>query len=96
MSPNLRFFGYNRSVFVRHRVGEWMISTCVVPTVKHGGGGVMVWLCFAGDTLGDLLRIQGTLNHHGYHSILQRYTIPSGLCLMGLFVFKEDNDQTHL
>ena len=34
-------FGSNHRVFVRCRVGERMISTCVVPTVKHGGGGVM-------------------------------------------------------
>ena len=34
-------FGSNRRVFVRCRAGEWMISICVVPTVKHGGG-VMV------------------------------------------------------
>ena len=60
-----------------------MISPCVVPTVKHGGGGVMVSGCFAGDTVNDLFRIQGTLNQHGYHSILQRYSIPSGLCLVG-------------
>ena len=41
--------------------------------------------------------IQGTLNHHGYHSILQRYAIPSGLRLVGLsFVFQQDNDPTHL
>ena len=41
----------------------------------------------------DLLRIQGTLNQHGYHSILQWYAIPSGMCLVGLsFVFQEDND----
>ena len=46
---------------------------------------------------GDLFRIQGTLNQHGYHSILQRYTIPSGLRLVGLsFVFQQDNDPTHL
>ena len=37
-------FVFNRHVFVRRRVDERMISTCVVPTVKHGGGGVMV-LC---------------------------------------------------
>ena len=65
-----------------------MISACVVPTVKHGGEGVMVWGCFAGDIVRDLFRIPGTLNQHIYHSILQRYTIPSGLRLVGLsFVF---------
>jgi hypothetical protein len=38
--------------------------------VKHGGGGVMAWGCFTGDTVCDLFRIQGTLSQHGYHSIL--------------------------
>uniref|UniRef100_A0AAZ3NP13 Transposase Tc1-like domain-containing protein n=1 Tax=Oncorhynchus tshawytscha TaxID=74940 RepID=A0AAZ3NP13_ONCTS len=90
-------FGSNCCVFVRRRVGEWMISGCVVPTVKHGGGGVMGWGCFAGDTVSDLFRIQGTLNQHDYHSILQQYTIPSGLHLVGLsFVIQQDNDPTHL
>ena len=59
-------------------VGERIISACVVPTVKHTGGGVMVWGCKAGDTVCDLFRIQGTLNQNSYHSILQRYAIPSG------------------
>jgi hypothetical protein len=76
---------------------EQRISACVVPIVKHGGGGVMVWGCKAGDTVCDLFRIQGTLNQHGYHSILQCYAIPSGLRLVGLsFVFQQDNDPTHL
>jgi hypothetical protein len=57
----------------------------------------MVWGCFSGDTVCDLFRIQGTLNQHGYHSILQRYALPSGLGLVGLsFVFQQDNDPTHL
>uniref|UniRef100_A0A8C7LHL1 Transposase Tc1-like domain-containing protein n=1 Tax=Oncorhynchus kisutch TaxID=8019 RepID=A0A8C7LHL1_ONCKI len=80
-------FSSNRCVFVRCRVGEQMISPCVVPTVKNGGGDVMVWGCFAVDTVCDLFRIQGTLNQHGYHSILQRYAIPSGLRLVGQSLF---------
>ena len=51
-------FGSNNCVFVRHRVVERMISAYVVLTVKHVGGGMMVWGCFAGDTVCDLFSIQ--------------------------------------
>ena len=34
-------FGSTRRVFVRHRKVERMVSTCMVPPVRHGGGGVM-------------------------------------------------------
>jgi hypothetical protein len=42
VESKFEIFGSNHRVFMRHRVGEQMISVCVVPTVKHGGGGVMV------------------------------------------------------
>ena len=49
----------------------------------------MVRGCF----VGDLFKIQGILNQHGYHSIRQRHFIPSGLRLVGpAFVFQQDND----
>uniref|UniRef100_A0AAZ3RXX5 Transposase Tc1-like domain-containing protein n=1 Tax=Oncorhynchus tshawytscha TaxID=74940 RepID=A0AAZ3RXX5_ONCTS len=35
-------FGSNRRVFVKHKVGKLKISACVVPTVKHGGGGMVL------------------------------------------------------
>ncbi|MBN3271204.1 ABI2 protein, partial [Polyodon spathula] len=35
-------FASSRRVFVRRRVGERMVPCCVTPTVKHGGGRVMV------------------------------------------------------
>lgn len=55
-----------------------------------------MWGCFAGDTVGDLFKIQGTLNQHGNHSTLQRPAIPSGLHLAGPpFVFQQDNDLKH-
>ena len=75
---------------------ERMVSACVVPTVKHGGGGLMAWGCFAAGTVGDLFKLQGTLKQHGFHSILQRHAIPSGLRLVGpAFVFKQDNEPKH-
>uniref|UniRef100_A0A1A7WMT2 Uncharacterized protein n=1 Tax=Iconisemion striatum TaxID=60296 RepID=A0A1A7WMT2_9TELE len=60
-----------------------MVPQCVASTVKHGGGSVMVWGCFAGSRVGDLYRVRGTLNQNGYHSILQRYAVPSGMRLVG-------------
>ena len=45
LESKFEIIGSNQHVFVRRRVDEWMISACVVPTVKHGGGGVMV-LCW--------------------------------------------------
>jgi hypothetical protein len=53
--PKCEIFGSKLLVFVRRRVGARMISVCVVPSVKHGGG-VMVWGCFAGDNVCDFFR----------------------------------------
>ena len=79
ISPvEIEIFGSNHRVFVRRRVGERMISDVWFPPWSTEEE---VWWGFAGDTVSDLFR---TLNQHGYHSILQRYTIPSGLGLVGL------------
>jgi len=57
---------------------------------------VMVCGCIAGDIVGDLFKIEGTLNQHGYHSILQRNAIPSCLRIVGpSFIFQQDNDLKH-
>ena len=53
----------------------------------------MVWGCFAGERVGDLYHVHGILNQHGYHSILQRHAIPSGLQLVGFTaVFQQYNN----
>ena len=82
------------SVCDAEKVNGWSLHAWF--PLWSGGGGVMVWGCFAGDTVGDLFKIEGTLNQHGYHSILQWHAIPSGLRLLGLsFNFQQDNDPKH-
>uniref|UniRef100_A0A8R1HZF7 HTH_Tnp_Tc3_2 domain-containing protein n=1 Tax=Caenorhabditis japonica TaxID=281687 RepID=A0A8R1HZF7_CAEJA len=41
------------------------------PTVKHGGGSVMVWGCFFDTSMGPLRRIVGTVDRYVYEDILE-------------------------
>lgn len=89
-------FGSNRRQYVRRKVGERMISACIQPTVKHGGGSIMVWGCFGGNAVGDLVKIDGIMDSKVYHNILVRHVIPSGIRLIGQeFTFQQDNDPKH-
>lgn len=64
--------------------------------MKHGGGNIMVWGSFGGGKVGQLIEVKGILNKEGYHSILQRHLIPSGLENIGRgFILQQDNDPKH-
>ena len=73
-----------------------MIPQCIKPTVKHGGGNIQVWGCFAYSGVGHLHRIDSNLIKEEYQSIHQRHAIPSGLHLCGEeFTLQQDNDPKH-
>ena len=74
LETKLEIFGSNRRVFVRRGVCERMITACVFPTVKHGGGGVIEWVALL-MTLSVIYLEFKAHNQYGYHSILQRYAI---------------------
>jgi hypothetical protein len=73
-----------------------MLEECLKPSVKHGGGIMMVWGCFGGGKVGDLYKVKWMLKKEGCYSILQHRAIPCGRPLIGDTVFlQQDNDPKH-
>ncbi len=68
--------------------GEEYKDKCVLPTVKHGGGSVMVWGCISAAGTGELQFIEGTMNANMYCDILKQR-------LGRRAVFQHDNDPKH-
>ena len=62
-------YGNKRRIYVRRRKNEKFVSSCIKPTVKHGGGNIQVWGCFSNNGVGDLYKIKNNLEKKQYHSI---------------------------
>ncbi|KAK3514798.1 hypothetical protein QTP70_032196, partial [Hemibagrus guttatus] len=69
----------------------------IIPTVKYGGGSVMVWGCFAASGPGRFAVINGTMNSAVYQKILKENVRPSvcDLKLKRTWVLQQDNDPKH-
>ncbi|CAK9827571.1 Transposable element Tcb2 transposase [Anthophora retusa] len=66
-------------------------------TVKHGGGGVMVWGCMSSSGVGELVFIDNIMDKYVYLDILKNNVRKSveKLNLGRQFVFQQDNDPKH-
>lgn len=66
-------------------------------TVKHGGGNVMVWGCFAASGVGSLEFIEGTMTAKDYIEVLKKNLRSSAekLGLLNSYQFYQDNDPKH-
>ncbi len=72
--------------------GEEHKDKCVLPTVKHGGGSIMVWGCMCPAGTGEQQFIEGTMNANMYCDILKQSMIPSLRRLGRRAVFQHDNN----
>ena len=77
MNPDLQFTVMMVGLNVRRRVGEALLSECIAPTVKFGGGGVMVWGALTARGPGLLKTVRGNLNGIRYINIFGDCMVPS-------------------
>ena len=87
----INLFGSN----VWRRPGGEYKDKCVMPTVKHSGGNVMVWGCMSAAGVGELYFIEANMNSNIYCEILQQSMIPSLQKLSRRALFQHDNDPKH-
>ncbi|GBC07625.1 hypothetical protein RclHR1_07590006 [Rhizophagus clarus] len=70
---------------------------CLIPTVKSGNQGVMVWGCFAKDKIGPLIQVSGSINASVYMGILENTFLPfyNSLENNSQYIFQDDNAPVH-
>ncbi len=70
----------------------------VIETVKHGGGGIMIWGSMTNHGPRLVYKIEGRLNQHGYRQILEQ-TIEGTIRKYKLdatkVIFEQDNASIH-
>ncbi len=67
MRPKIELFGINSTRCVWSRRNAAYDPKNTIPTVKHGGGNIMLSGCFSAKGTGQLHRIKGTMNVAMYH-----------------------------
>lgn len=54
-------FGTKRRIFVRRSPHERFHRSCLLPTIKHGDGSIMVWGAISANGVGPLRRVEGIM-----------------------------------
>ncbi len=93
----VELFGLNSKRYVWRKPGTAHHLSNTVPTVKHGGGSIMLWGCFSAAGTGRLVAIEGKMNAAKYRDILDENLLQSAqdLRLGRRFTFQKDNDPKH-
>ncbi|KAI3364700.1 hypothetical protein L3Q82_011486, partial [Scortum barcoo] len=61
MKQKLNCFGHNDVSFIWCKKGEAFNPKNTIPTIKHGGGNLMLWGCFSANGSGNLITVNGTM-----------------------------------
>uniref|UniRef100_A0AAZ3P037 Transposase Tc1-like domain-containing protein n=1 Tax=Oncorhynchus tshawytscha TaxID=74940 RepID=A0AAZ3P037_ONCTS len=97
VETTVELFERNTQHYVERKKGTVHQHKNLIPTVKYGGGSIMVWGCFTASEPGLLAIINGKINSQDYHNILQANVRRSvrQLKLNRSWVMQQDNDPKH-
>ena len=90
-------FGSDERVMVWCKPNTELKPQNLKPTVKHGGGNVMVWGGISSKSVGKFLFIDGIMKQHSYLKILNDYLKQSAekMGIKDIFKLYRDNDPKH-
>jgi hypothetical protein len=95
---NINRIGSDGHQWTWKRVGEPLSDRTTTPSVKHGGGSVMVWGCMGWNGVGMLIEVEDIIDAKQYVEILDGGVLES-MEKLGLdrhtFYFQQDNNPKH-
>ena len=93
----MELFGLNAKRYVWGKPNTAHHLKNTIPTVKHGGGSIMLWECFSSAGIAALVRIEGKMDEAKYRKILEENLMLSARKrkLGRKFTFQHDNDPKH-
>ncbi|KAG2459251.1 TCB1 transposase, partial [Polypterus senegalus] len=93
----IELFGVNARRHIWRKPGTAHHQANTIPTLKQGGGSIMLWGCFSVAGTGRLVRIKGKMTAAMYRDILDENLLQSALDLrLGQrFIFQQGNDPKH-
>jgi transposase len=93
----VNLFGSDGINKIWRKRGERLRKKNLLPTVKHGGGSIMVWGCFNWKGVGNIHVIPGIMTKEVYLDLLENNLMSSKrkLRLQNNFIFQQDGDPKH-